>query len=220
MIAYALIALAILVGARGQAEKMAENLPEKARRYLTTVSKWARERAIPAGVVLAWIKLESDFKPGSYNPEKGAMLRWSEEIATNPTKWGTNPDYPTAVKIYERLRAGESPGALASVWTFGSFGLMQVSRIAAAEIGYGYAARNWNLFDPSTNIQYGTAKIAKIRQALFPGRVTLTLDEWGLVRAAYVMGIRGAQNPERQEGVEEKKRRFFAAMAELFPGSV
>lgn len=152
------------------------------------VRYWASARQIPVAVLMAWIKRESNFRVREYNPEKSAIARWSCEVAGNPAKWGQNPDFGKAVEVCKRLGAGASVDSVLSSWTFGSYGLMQVSRITAAGHGYGYALPNSGLWDPNTNLKVGTAYIDRLRERLYPGRKQLTETEWSRVRAAYVGG--------------------------------
>jgi hypothetical protein len=191
------------------------------------LDRWARGRAIPIGVLLAWVKIESDFNSAEYNPERGVMQRWACEIAGNPGKWGANPDFGKAQRVCEALRSGRMTAAQIAaedaslpsrerLWTFGSVGLMQVSRIASAEAGYAAALPNEGMFEPATNVRYGTAVINRKRAGMFPGeRGALSIEKWSLVRAAYVMGVAGAKrNPA---GAREKQEKFFAALAAVRP---
>ena len=193
-------------------------IPKRAEQHLRSFVRWAKERAIPLDVFLAWASLESGFNPREYNPEKGAMLRWAKEIVGKPERWGDNPDYGNAARALDILTAGGTPDDVVAknLWSFGSWGMIQVSRITAAEIGVlPYRKSNALLWDVDLNLKAASLKISRSRAKLFPGTTTLTDSEWALVRAAYVMGDTGARDPGKQEGVEEKKAKFYVALQQI-----
>lgn len=206
-------------------------VPEKAKPYLSIASKWASKRKIPLDVLLSWMSLESGFNKGSYNPEAGAMQKWACQIA-NDSKFASNPEYAKAKQVCQLLTSGVKTGAtLASddkskafeskLWTFGSVGLMQVSRIASANNGYAASRRNSGMFDPDTNIMVGTQVIASLRESIYGGKADLSWLEWSLVRAAYVMGAGGLKTRLSKgtqaalDPVHDKQRKFYAALSDI-----
>lgn len=197
-------------------------LPKHAKTLVPAFQRWAENQQIPTDVLLAWAKLESNFDRYEYNPERGVLQKWSCEVASD-ARWKVNPDYEKARRVCQLLSTGASPDSILAAdknlpfakkaWTFGSIGILQVSRRYSPGWGYAYAKPNAGLFDLETNLRVGTTQIAKKRQELFPGRVNLTDDEWSRVRAAYVMGVAGSlANPE---GAALKQAKFLRALAEI-----
>lgn len=197
-----LVLAALLLAGAGiaKARRGRLRLPSRASPFLPLLARAERKHGIPVRILAAWITRESNWKPREYNPESAAtMLAWSCEIADKPHRWANNPDYSKAVEVCRRLRAGDVASLVAPLWTFGSAGLMQVSRISASESGgLPYDAPNDRLLDPAVNVAVGARVIAKRRERFYPGRTRLTDDEWGRVRAAYVGGPGIlTQRPER-----------------------
>lgn len=214
-IALAALVLAALRDQGGSAGAGAVRLPEKAQYLASLIAKWAKTRQIPADVLAAWIKLEADFSPKTYNPEPSAMKSWACEVADDPRTWSKNPDYENAVSVCAELRAGASPTAIGSRFLFGSYGLMQVARPFSP--GHGYAAHlpNAGLFDPDTNLKVGTAEIESRRSRLYGIRKNLTDSEWSAVRAAYVMGTSGYLRDPNGATAQGRKRAFLEVLEQL-----
>lgn len=177
------------------------NIPEKAKRYLPKIEEWAYRRQIPVDVLLTWASLESNFNPLEYNPEPSAIDSWSCEVAGKERLWGRNPRYADAVATCR----GES-GRWGAGVGWGSYGMLQVARIVATELGVlSGRSRHELLFDLDTNLNAGTAEINDRRRRLFPHRVVLTGTEWALVRAAYVGGPRiFSKNPSKAQEIAMK----------------
>jgi hypothetical protein len=110
-----------------------------------------------------------------------------------------NPDFSNAVGVCKMLK--ENPGRLDALakgskkvpykdklWKFGSFGLGQISAITARGLGFSHARSNEDLFIPEVNIDLVAKLLAKLKKQIYPGRPTLSMNEWSRVRAAYVGG--------------------------------
>ena len=172
-----------------------DRLPARARALLPVFEDWSRKTQIPLDVLLTWTKLESNFTIDEYNPEPSAVKSWACEIARKPEIWGRNPAYAHAVEVCQLLEAGASTASVMNLWGpgngFGSYGLLQVARIVAHEVGVVPAkVANARLFDVQVNMKAGTAEILDRKARLFPGRAVLLDVEWAWVRAAYVGGPR------------------------------
>lgn len=195
------------------------------------VTPFADQHKIPVSVVVTWIMLESSGNPNAYNPEQGALAKWSEQIAGNQ-KWAANPEWEKVGIVRRMLAAGTTAKEIAAasaasipykdrLWTFGSSGLMQVSRIAAEGAGFPASESNQKLFDPTTNVKIGTQVIANLRKSIYPGKTELSTFQWSIVRAGYVLGAAGvktrlAQSTTDSLGpVREKQTRFYDALAKV-----
>ena len=195
--------LAVLLGAL----RARQTWPTRARPFRALIEQQTTLRDIPTRVLLAWIDLESGFRPRAYNPEgAAAMERWACAVAADP-RWRDNPDWWKAKDVCQGLREQMPRRALLPYWTFGSAGLMQVSGITARERGeLPYQAPNSVLFDPACNIAVGARVIASLRDDLYRGRVHLDDHEWARVRAAYAGGVEILRHPEAARPLE---RRFL-----------
>lgn len=196
------------------------------------VEPHAKAQSIPVEVVLAWITLESGGNPNAYNPEASALKKWASAIAGDVATWGANPDFAKAGIVQRMLTNGTPPAEIAAaskasmpfkdrLWTFGSSGLMQVSRITAVAAGYPADKPNAGLFDPETNVRVGTNVIASLRKSIYPGKTDLSVFQWSIVRAGYVLGAGGVKSRLAQATeaslapVREKQTRFYAALGKL-----
>ena len=212
----------------GSSDSSGFRIPEHAHAWLPFFRAAGQARGVPVDVALAFAFRESKFQPTAYNPEPGAMAVWAEKIATRPQKWGANPEFVKAKEVHRRLEAGEATGKdiaaadkgkpfAEKLWTFGSVGIMQVTRISADAAGYVAARPNAGLFDPATNIAAGVGEIAIWRSIMFKGREPGELDDedWATVRAAYVMG--GGNVAKYPEKAEEKRVLFRSALKAVRP---
>lgn len=195
------------------------------------VAPFAEQHKIPVSVVVTWIMLESGGNPNAYNPEANALAKWSETIAGNQ-KWAANPEWEKVGIVRRMLAAGTTAKEIASasaaskpykdrLWTFGSSGLMQVSRIAAEGAGFPASEPNQKLFDPTTNVKIGTQVIANLRKSIYPGKTELSTFQWSIVRAGYVLGAGGVKSRLAESTVaslgpvREKQTRFYDALAKV-----
>ncbi len=225
LLVLAIAAAALAAAALGGAEP--KGIPARARKYLPLFRKWAQLREIPLDILLTWAKLESDFRPTLYNPERGRMKAWACAVASDPEKWAGNPHFERASRLCRELEAGTlTPAAVIALdqgkpfderlWTFGSTGMVQVSRITAAEVGYAPHLPNSGLLDVDTNLRLASAYIARLRARLFPGETHLTDAEWSEVRAVYVMGVAGSRrNPV---SAQKKRVKFLRALTDIRGG--
>ncbi|MFH1690389.1 MAG: transglycosylase SLT domain-containing protein [Candidatus Eisenbacteria bacterium] len=190
--------------------------PARAVPFQAMIERAAGLYDVPAPVIVTFMKLESNFRPRSYNPEGvRAMKSWACDVAGDSARWGRCPDYEDALEVCRRLRDGASKSDVLRLWTFGSTGLLQVSAIAARMLGgMPYNAPNSRLFDPAYNIDKGTRIIAAKAQRLFPLVPHLSVQQWSRVRASYVGG-HGiiAQNPNKADRIAA---RFLAMYTTLW----
>lgn len=112
--------------------------PEKVIRYRSMVDKWCTELKVSQSLILAIIQMESAGNPSAvrYEPE------YEKRYILNNAVWR------------ERCRSiGISSKEAAT-----SYGLMQLMFTTA----WGFNCRNpKDLFDPNTNIRFGTALVAQ-----------------------------------------------------------
>ena len=204
-------------------------VPTKARPYLGHFQKWSEATGIPLDVLLAWAMLESGYNPNEYNVERGVMREWACAVA-NDARWARNPDYGKVKTVCANLASGKwtvedvirtdsGKPFREKLWTFGSSGIMQVARRWNYEC-LDPSRPNTELFEIDMNLRCGCKEIDnKIRGLYQKGAINssnprrLTDNEWGLVRASYVMGVSGAlANPA---GAEERRTKFKNALREL-----
>lgn len=204
--------LAGLIGLSAIKHHKYARLPARARALLPALEDWSRKTQIPLDVLLTWAKLESNFRQDEYNPEPSAIESWACEIAHKPEIWGRNPNYADAVATCQGESGRWGPGI-----GFGSYGLLQVARIVAHELGVVPAqVANARLFDLQVNLRAGTAEILDRKRRLFPGRSTLSDLEWAWVRAAYVGGPRIFTKAPGRAG--EIAGKFLAALQAMRRG--
>lgn len=129
------------------------------------------------------------------------VKRWEQPIDTMAKKYNIDPNLIAIVMTLESggySKAGSEAGAQ---------GLMQITPLAAQDIASKYLkkpTKNYNLQDPRTNIEFGTAYLAHLRKVF--GDYTQG-PSWNstveLVAAGYNGGAGAANRLYKGEGLED-----------------
>jgi len=159
-----------------------------------------------AGAKLATIfRTPQPLKPSDYNmtitwlPE--SVTRWQEQIHDMSLRYQIDPDL---LAIIITLESGGDPHAKSEA---GALGLMQITPPTAADIAKKFLKEprtDYDLFEPRTNIEFGAAYLAYLRDEFgTPRQGPSWIETVELVAAGYNGGPGTANALEQGEGLRD-----------------
>lgn len=148
----------------------------------------------PGGITISWI------------PE--SVRQWESSIVEMGKKYNVDPNL---IAIIITMESGGNPKAESHV---GAQGLMQVMPLTAQDISQKFLKeprKTYDIYDPKTNIEFGTAYLAYLRDEFTSQEHAPTWNNTvELVAAGYNGGPGNANNLEQGRGLESAETVAYA----------